>query len=281
MKKDMKAMNRKPVRIVFIICALAGMFLLTSCQKKAGPEISAQPDNTYNRTLTVATDDDYWPYVYYDENGSLTGHDVELITLVANELEMNLEIHPMTWEESLEAVRNGEADAVLTCEYTGKEVTDRIITTSPVKSDDFVVFSKEKITSLDELYQKSIGVMENGNVLKSITEHGLEGSCIYYDSNRSAFQALSEGKCDCVIVRYIIGLGILEEMGTDGRGISGYLSLSDSRSCIGVSENDRELADRISSVIGNLRADGTLEKLNKKWIRAHYPENTFQGFVKR
>ena len=267
-------------RIISLLFVPALLLLLSSCRKSV-PELSVKPNNTYDRTLVVATDDDYWPYVYYDESGSLTGHDIELITVVANALQMNLVIHPMTWEESLEAVHNNEADAVLTCEYTGKEVTDRIITTSPVKSDDFVVFSKEKITSLDELYQKSIGVMENGNVVKSITEHGLEESCIYYDSNRSAFRALSEGKCDCVIVRYIIGLGILEEMGADGHGISGYLSLSDSRSCIGVSENDRELAGSISSVIGNLRADGTLERLNAKWIRAHYPERTFQGFVKK
>ena len=140
----MKNLIRKITAITLVIFILAGMILLTSCNEKAGPVISVLPDNSYNRTLVVATDDDYWPYVYYDENGNLTGHDIELITIVANELDMNLEIRPMTWDESLAAVRNAEADAVLTCEYTGKEVDEGIITTSPVKSDDFVVFSKER-----------------------------------------------------------------------------------------------------------------------------------------
>ena len=187
----------------------------------------------------------------------------------------------MTWDESLEMVRSGEADAVLTCEYTGKDVDDGIITTSPVKSDDFVVFSKEKISSVDELYGKVIGAMKNGNVVKSIVEHGLEDRCIYYDSNQAAFQALSDGECDCVIVRYIIGLGIIDEMENNANGIDGYISLSGSRSCIGVSAGNKPLADEISSVIASLRADGTLARLNEKWIQAHYPERTFQGFVKK
>ena len=267
--------------VLLVMLVVTAMMLLSGCRSTGEPVITETAENTFGKTLVVATDDNYWPYVYYDEAGRLTGHDIELITIVANALNMNLEIRPMTWAESLDAVRNGEADAVLTCEYTGRDVDDGIITTSPVKSDDFVVFSREKISSIDELYGKYIGVMKNGNVVKSIVEHGLEDRCIYYDSNLDAFQALSEGKCDCVIVRYIIGLGIIKEMGNAANGIDGYVSLSGSRSCIGVSVDNRPLANEISGVIGNLRADGTLESLNEKWIQAHYPEHTFQGFVRK
>lgn len=279
-------MDRMDKRLKFMLIPAAvllaiGMLFAVGCKKAEGPVLSVQAENAFDKTLVVATDDDYWPYVYYDENGSLTGHDIELVTIVANELGMNLQLLPMSWAESLEAVRSGEADAVLTCEYTGKEVDNGIITTSPVKSDDFVVFSKKRIGSLDELYLNYIGVMKDGNVLRSVVEHGLEDRCIYYASNREAFEALAEDKCDCVVVRYIIGLGILNEMGDAGKGIDGYISLSDSRSCIGVSENDRSLANGISGIIGNLRADGVLDELNEKWIRAHYPEHTFQGFVRK
>ena len=283
MKMKIKTTRRRQIASVLSVLLMAVVLLmpLTACRSTGEPVIEAQAENSGDRTLVVATDDDYWPYVYYDENGQLTGHDIELITIVANELHMALELHPMTWAESLDAIRSGEADAVLTCEYTGKAVDDGIITTSPVKSDDFVVFSREKIASLDELYSKYIGVMENGNVVRSIVEHGLEDQCIYYDSNRDAFQALAEGKCDCVVVRYIIGLGIIREMGKTANGIDGYISLSDSRSCIGVSADNKPLANEISGVIANLRSDGTLEELNAKWIQTHYPEHTFQGFVKK
>lgn len=264
--------------MIFVVFALT---LFASCQNAGGPVVTEKAKNSFDKTLVVATDDDYWPYVYYDENGRLTGHDIELITIVANELNMNLEIHPMTWAESLDAIRGGNADAVLTCEYTGKDIGDGIIATSPVKSDDFVVFSKKKISSVDELYGKRIGVMENGNVVKSIIEHGLEDRCIFYDSNLSAFHALAGDECDCVVVRYIIGLGIIKEMGKDASGIDGYVSLSGSRSCIGVSANDKQLADDISGIISRLRTNGKLEELNEKWIQAHYPEHTFQGFLKK
>ena len=279
MKKRHKRRSSLSLLLLFLLSA--ALPFLTACQAAAEPELTEQPYNCFDRTLVVATDDDYWPYVYYDENGQLTGHDIELITLVANLMKVNLEIHPMTWSESLDAVRRGEADAVLTCEYNGKDVDDGIITTAPVKSDDFVVFSKSRVLSIDELYQKYIGVMAGGNVIRSVTEHGLEDQCIFYGSNRAAFDALAEGKCDCVIVRYIIGLGILSEMGDAARGIDAYISLSDSRSCIGVSESNQSLANEISGIIAILRSSGTLESLNEKWIQTHYPEHTFQGFVRK
>ena len=277
-----KSRTAGALRLASALCALLMLLLpLSACGTAGSPALSVLPDNTYDKTLTVATDCDYWPYVYYDENGELTGHDIELITLVANALHMNLELRPMSWGESLDAVRNGEADAVLTCEYTGKDVDAGIITTSPVKSDDFVAFSKTRISSIDELYELYLGVMKDGNAVRSITEHGLEDRCIYFDSNRAAFEALAEGKCDCVIVRYIIGLGILDEMGKAASGIDGYVSLSDSRACIGVGADNRPLANEISGVIDKLRSEGTLAELNEKWIQAHYPEHTFQGFVKK
>lgn len=272
---------KKTLSFITVFMILLSMGMLTACGEKKDPKIEVKADNSYDETLVVATDDNYWPYVYYDENGQLTGHDIELVNMVANELKMNLEIHPMTWSQSLDAVRNGEADAVLTCEYVGEKVDEGIITTAPVKSDDFVVFSKEKINSLEELYSKKIGVMKGGNVIKSVSEHGLADNTTEYDTNRAAFDSLASDGCDCVIVRYIIGLGILADMGDQGSGIEGYISLSDSNSCIGVSENNRDLAEEINTVIKSLRSDGTLSGLNEKWIQTHYPEHTFQGFIEK
>ena len=72
------------VLLMLIVC------MLTACQSSVRPENTETALNSFDRTLIVATDDDYWPYVYYDESGRLTGHDIELITVVANELKMNL-----------------------------------------------------------------------------------------------------------------------------------------------------------------------------------------------
>ena len=82
-----------------ILVAAGLLMLLASCGSAEEPVITEFAENTFNKTLVVATDDDYWPYVYYDETGRLTGHDIELITIMANELNMNLEIHPMIWDE--------------------------------------------------------------------------------------------------------------------------------------------------------------------------------------
>lgn len=246
---------------------------------KREPKIEEMANNCYDKTLVVATDDDYWPYVFYDENNELIGHDIELANIIANRLGMNIEIRPMTWNESIEAARSGEAEAVLTCEYSAR-VEDGLISTSPVKSDDFVVFSKQSIASSDELFKKRIGVMKGGNVLPSIEYTGLLSKCIMYDSNRKALEALVSGDCDCVVMRYVIGIKILEEMGDEAKGVAGQFRLSGSNTCIGITETNPELAELVSEQINILRDEGTLEYLHKKWIQSYYPENSFAGFIK-
>lgn len=79
---------------MIVMLIAAGLLMLPSCGSAGDPVITETAINSFSKTLVVATDDNYWPYVYYDENGRLTGHDVELISIVANELNMNLEIHP-------------------------------------------------------------------------------------------------------------------------------------------------------------------------------------------
>ena len=91
MKKRHK--RRRSLSLLLLFLLSAALPFLTACQAAAEPELTVQPYNSFDRTLVVATDDDYWPYVYYDENGQLTGHDIELITLVANLMKVNLEIH--------------------------------------------------------------------------------------------------------------------------------------------------------------------------------------------
>lgn len=271
--------SKRTPHIWGIILLILVMVLMAGCGKNTTPKIEVKANNFYDRTLVVATDDDYWPYVFYDENGQLSGHDIELVTMVANDLKMNLEIHPMTWSESLLAVSNNEADAVLTCEFSGDKLIEGIRYTSPVKSDDFVIFSKNSIESSDELYQKKIGIMSEGNAYKTIRDHGLDACCVEYASNRDAFLALEKGECDCVVIRYVIGLGILDELNV--KDVEGYISLSDSSTCIGVNEQEESLVTAINDEISRLRINGTLERLNEKWIQYYYPEKTFQGYVRK
>ena len=86
-----KIINKKRINALLLVAAIVSvmMLILTSCRSTREPVVTETANNSYNKTLVVATDDNYWPYVYYDMDGQLTGHDIELITVVANELNID------------------------------------------------------------------------------------------------------------------------------------------------------------------------------------------------
>ena len=271
-KKTRKVSDKRAIKIFIAVLAVAFLAMALYVLDLTGafdsePKVEIQALNRFDETLTVAADEDYWPYVFYNDAGELSGHDIELINEVANRLEMNLDIIATSWEESLELARQGKVDAVLTCEYGDSEAMGGyLIMTTPTDSEKFVVFGREKIDRLDEAIGKRIALMVNGNVVSSIKAQGMDRWCVEYESNRAAFEALADGECDYVIVRYDIGRGILRSMGDRADGIRPFVYLAASNMCTGVVSSEPELAERVDAVTMDMRNDGTIKRLNDKWL---------------
>ena len=117
----MKIILKKKWLVVAIVMALAVLciqyFRLSGLFDKRVPVLESHPNNCYDKTLKVLARPNYNPYTFYDTNGKPTGHDVELINIIANELEMNLELRLTDWNSAIEAVKSGEADLLMACEY--------------------------------------------------------------------------------------------------------------------------------------------------------------------
>lgn len=62
--------------------------------------------------LRVVTDKDYPPFTYIDESGSLVGASVEIWKLWSERTGIPVELIPLEWEEAIESVKRGGADAV-------------------------------------------------------------------------------------------------------------------------------------------------------------------------
>lgn len=78
------------------------------------PEPGAPDSGAPARTvLRFLTDIDYPPFNYADEDGTLTGFNIELARAVCVELEVTCEIHAVDWNELLPALDRGDADAVV------------------------------------------------------------------------------------------------------------------------------------------------------------------------
>lgn len=78
-------------------------------------EKSSERDNTEStkQILHAATNSGFEPYVYYDENGTLTGFDIDVACALADQLGMELEITDMDYEDLFTSVADGTADIAI------------------------------------------------------------------------------------------------------------------------------------------------------------------------
>jgi polar amino acid transport system substrate-binding protein len=63
--------------------------------------------------IRFLTDSEFPPFHYYDEDGALTGFDVDLARAICLELSAACDIKVRAWDDLLPALRRGEADAVI------------------------------------------------------------------------------------------------------------------------------------------------------------------------
>jgi polar amino acid transport system substrate-binding protein len=72
-----------------------------------------KPDWSWLPQLRVLTEADYPPFNYYDEEGQLTGFNVDLARAICRELGVPCEINTAEWNTLIPSLKNNEADAVV------------------------------------------------------------------------------------------------------------------------------------------------------------------------
>lgn len=247
--------------IAIFVCFLA----LRSGAFDKTPVVDITADNCYEDTLYVITDQDYKPYSFLDEKGNYSGHDVELITYIANKLKMNLDLKFLPWNEGIAAATEGKCDLLMTCDYSDSFAgTDQLIKSEPISMDDYIVYSKNDINSINELYNKKIGLMKNGNVTTLIKMLNLMPLCTQYINNREAMKGLVNNETDVVIMRNTVGKNLIAEL--EISDVEAKFSIGQSYMCFGIYQGDSLLVGEINDALEACKTDGTITKLKDKWL---------------
>lgn len=227
------------------------------------PEVENKPDKVYDETIVVVTDQAFEPYSYLDSNNNPTGHDIEVIYDIASVLKINVDIRPMSWEDCLKAMKDGEADLILGVLFIPNE-TYSFQLSVPVNNDTFVAYGKREYSGISELYGKRLAIVEGSEITSLFLKpYKLDTNVFRYESYEEAFLGLENNECDYVITNYSIGRKLAVQY-NDIRPIGD--PLVDNQFCIGVSDDNEELLNQINDALTQLRKDQRLDKLKDKWL---------------
>src|SRR4029079_11685906 len=78
-----------------------------------GDVLRPKPDMHRLERLRFVTDRDYPPFHYFDEEGVLTGFNVDLAKAICETLDVECEMRPGDWEQLFTSLDNDEADAAI------------------------------------------------------------------------------------------------------------------------------------------------------------------------
>ncbi len=275
----MKANNRRRRVIVFSLAAFLAVTVITIAliflnyygvfDEK--PEVTVRPLNVYTETLRAATDQDYRPFSYI-EDGEYAGLDVELIAEAANRLEMNLELTLLDWNDAQAGLLDGTYDVILNMESSAALKDERLIGTIPTDEKQYVVYGRDRIRHVGELYGMRVAAYNR------FDELGMDVITGY--SYPEMFEKLLTGELDYVICPIQIGDYFLEKIHAENTIVSSY-QISYMYGCMALKAEDAELCRRLNEVIKTLQTEGFVEKLDSKWVTSRYGINSVKDVLDR
>ena len=217
--------------------------------------------------LTMSTNAAFPPYEMTADDGSFEGIDIEVAAAIADKLGLELQVDDMDFDAALLAAQNGKSDMVM----AGVTVTDerqKVMDFSDTYAEGIqsvIVPEDSDIASVDDLAGKTIGTQRGTTGYIYCTDDFGEDSVVAYDNGLTAVQALNNGQVDAVVIdnapakEFVAantGLKILDT------------AYAQEDYAIGVAKGNTELLNAINGALEELQADGTLQSIVDKYIKA-------------
>ena len=241
--------------------------LLACCFTGCGaPQKEGELNLVESGKLIMSTNAEFPPYEMTIDDGGFAGIDIEIAQAIAKELGLELVIDDMDFDAAMLAVQNGQSDicmAGLTVDNDRLKVMD--FSTSYATGKQVIIVKDDSNVTVDNLGDQMIGTQKATTSHIYCTDDYGEDHVVAYDSSITAVQALLNGQVDCVVVdsgpaqeliKGKAGLKILEtEYVTENYAIA-------------VDKGNQALLDAINEVLAKLTADGTIQSIIDKYIKA-------------
>jgi len=239
--------------VLLVVVALVIVFTNKPQQEAARP------------VLRVGTDAAYEPFEYIDEDGNFAGFDIELITMIAEEMGRELELQNVQWDGIIPGLMNGNYDCLISAMTITEERMKQINFSDPyftikqaivVREDDY------SITGPADLAGKTIAV-QNGTT-GDLYASQIEGVRMKrFDTNPQAIQELLNKNADAAVMDDLVAYQAIAKM----KGLR-MIEIADAEVenyGIGVKKGNDELLAEINKALATLRENGKLDALIEKY----------------
>jgi len=221
------------------------------------------------KEIRLAFDVPYEPFEYRDENGELTGFEVELAEAMCEELKAECEFVIQAWDGMIPGLLARKYDAIFSSMSITEERAERVLFSDPYYITPGGWFARDgfsaDVTSKEEMEGKVIGVQRGTTMDNYATEEfGGIATIKRYTTAEDMVLDLEGQRLDVVFVDYPVGEQTIltqegfKEVGKPvklGQGVA-----------VAMRKRDKELANKVNAALKKLKNDGTYDAIMKKYF---------------
>lgn len=230
--------------------------------------------------LVVGVEGTYPPFTYHDDNGELTGLDVELGKALAEKLGVEVEFQEAAWDSLLIGIDTERFDTVINSVSITDERAEKYDFSDPyyyearrvvVRADD------DSIHSPEDLNGKKIATNTTNAFIPWYEEQGVE--VVGIDTSGEAIDLLLSGRVDFVGTSVPVLNAYLQEHPDAADKVKEAFVIPNSEDVIAilVRKGEPEFLDAINAALAELREEGTLKEISEKYLGGDYTNSAYSN----
>jgi arginine/ornithine transport system substrate-binding protein len=222
-----------------------------------------------DRDLRIAFDVPYEPFEYRNDEGELTGFEVELAEAMCEEMQANCEFVIQAWDGMIPGLMARKFDLIMSSMSITEERAKRVNFSEPYYITPGGWFAADSfntdVTDMDAMADKTVGVQRGTTMDTYVTENmGGVVNIKRYTTAEDMVLDLEGQRLDVVFVDYPVGEQTIlnredfKEVGEPvklGQGVG-----------VAMRKRDRELAEEVNAALKTLKEDGTYDAIMQKYF---------------
>lgn len=282
-------MNRfvwqKWVRTILIasIACVFSLIAVACVNDGSGPSVTAQDSaaqvSSLDRiiesgTIRIAVPQDFAPFGSVDANGELEGYDIDVATLIAEDLGVELELVPVTSDNRIPFLQTDKVDLVISSMGANPERAKSIFFSIPYAPFFSGLYGSADITDVEgfaDLSGYKIGVTQGTLEDLELTDAvGDDVEIERFADNSLTASSLISGQVDLIATGNVVASELSQN--NPDQNIEGKFIIKESPAHIGLRRGEIDLLQWVNTFVYHKRLGGQLEDLSQKWLGEPLPE---------
>ena len=212
-------------------------------------------------TLRMGTEGAYPPYNFINDSGEVDGYERELGDIICERAGVECTWITNDWDSIIPNLVSGNYDTIMAGMSITEEREEVIAFTQnyiPPIASAYVALSDD-VDPATAIVAAQTGTIQAGHV----SETG--ATLLEYATLDETIAAVRNGEADAVLADKDVLTPHVEESAGELVFVGDDVALGEGIG-IGLRQSDTELRERLDTVIGELKADGTINELIRKWL---------------